>query len=356
MTAAPALSCILTVTAGEGARAAHSLRGLLALAGALEVMVIDHGADAGTRAMLAGLSHPQLRLVRMAPSPRGAARNRGLALAQGARLCVLTPGDTLAPFGLTALVESDADCLFLPAALRGEDGMVAPTGQPVFDWLAGAGLDRADTSHERFAQMLTRLALLPHQPALRVVRRGLVRDHALSFAHEADSGWLFATGALMNAQSLAVAPLPSVTLWQEAGPEATRGTGFETLSDAAQALHLFERARHFHDPVMRAALLGAVFHPLAGLMAALPADAQQALGHASRLVLARLDARLVRAASVDMRAGPEATLAPCAPWLGAALEHAQVLCEPPASPLAPKLRQSAIARLAAWARGSSETS
>ena len=358
MTHAPALTCILTVSAGEGAGVAHSLQALLAIEGELEVLLVDHGADAGTRALLAAVTDPRLHVLRMAPAPRGAARNRGLAHAQGARLCVLAPGDTLAPFALHAITESAVDCLFLPAAARRANGQLMPTGQAVFDWLTGAELEVADSAHPRFAALLTRLALLPDAPGLRVVRHDLVQNHALSFAHDATSGWLFATGALMNADSLGVAPLPSVTLW-----EAT-DTGFATLSDAAQALHLFQRARHFHDPALRMALLGAVFNHLGEIARPQPDDDRQALHHGFRLLLTRLDDRMRNTLRAQMRARFAAPLAECAPWLGAALDIAQALSEVADSSVSPEPpkppeparnpRQSAIARLTAWGRGKPE--
>lgn len=353
----PALTCILTASAGEGAGVAHSLRSLLGLEGDVEVLLVDHGADAGLRAFLAGFSDPRLRLLRMAPAPRGTARNRGLAHARGARLVALAPGDTLAPYALSAIAGRAVDCLFLPAATRSADGQLMPVGQPVLNWLAGAELEEADSAHPRFAALLARLALLPDAPGLRVVHRDLVRDHALSFAHDASSGWLFATGALMNADSLGMAELPSATLW-----EAT-DAGFATLSDAAQALHLFQRARHFHDPALRMALLGAVFSHIGGIARSLQGDDRQALLHGCSLLLARLDDRMRQTLSAQMRAGFEASLADCAPWLGEALGFAQarsVTPEPPTPPEPPapseparNPRQSAIARLAAWGRGKS---
>lgn len=354
----PALSCILTVTNGEGAGIGHSLGALMPLEGDFEVVVVDHGADAATRALLAGFTEPRLRVLRMAPASRGAARNRGLAHARGARVCVLAPGDTLAPFALPLIAGSAVDLLFLPAATRLDDGTLIPIGETVLDDLINAELEHANIAQSDFAALLTRLALLPAHAGMRVASSTLVRDHALAFAHDAGSGWLFSVGALMNAESLAVAGLPSVTLADEA--TTPDDTPFATLSDAAQALFLFERARHFHDPALRLALLGTVFADLQKRAACAQDDDRRAFENGCALILARSDARLRSAASDAMRQMYATPLADLAPALGSALDFAQALSgpralsgpsdtsEPPRSP-----RQNPIARLAALAWGQS---
>jgi len=352
MTVPPDLTFILTVPAGEDRAVAHTLDGLLGLdTDAFEVVLVGHGIDDATHALLESRADPRLRLLRMAPCACGTARNRGLAHARGTRLCVLAPGDRLAPFALSGILESEADCLFLPGVVRDRHGMVqAAPGQKVFDWLAGAGLQGADTSDPGFAILLSRLALLSPQPGRLVVRRELVQRHNLAFAHEATSGWLFATGALMNADSLAIAGLPSVI--HPHGPAPEGGTAFAALNDAAQALHLMQRARHFQDPALRLALLGAVFRQMSDYETVMDHDTRQALRNACALVLARSDPRLLRMLAPGLRRDIEASLAPAAPWLADALDYALALSGPetPAEEVAERMpRQSAIARLAAWA-------
>ncbi|HHX88569.1 MAG TPA: glycosyltransferase family 2 protein [Paracoccus sp.] len=348
MTAPPALSCILTAGPSDAAGVAHTLAALMALEGDLEFMVIDHGARPETRALLEKERDPRLRVLRMAPAPRGAARNRGLAHTRGERVCVLAPGDTLAPFALRCITEIAVDVLFLPATIRQADGTLVPVAQPVLEALANAELEGADATDPRFAILLRHLALLPGHSALRVVNRSLVRDHALAFAHEADSGWLYAIAALMNADDLAVAGLPCVTL---NGSGNRDGDSFATLSDCAQAIHLFERAQHFHDPELRMALIGAVLAGLHTIADTLPDDERSAFDNGCALMLARSDSRSRGAFSAPMRAMFEGHLATLMPALGPALDFARsayALSEP-----ARQRRQSAMARLVAWGRGQS---
>ena len=349
MTALPALSCILTAGPSDAAGVAHTLAALMSLEGDLEIMVIDHGARPETRALVEKGRDPRLRVLRMAPAPRGAARNRGLAHARGERICVLAPGDTLAPFALPCITGIAADVLFLPGTIRQTDGALVPVAQPVLEALANAELERADATDPRFATFLRHLALLPGHSALRVVNRTLVRNHALAFAHEAEFGWLYSIAALMNAGSLAVAGLPCVTL---NGTGDRGGDSFAALSDCAQAIHLFERAQHFHDPELRMALIGAVLAGLHTIADTLPDDERSAFGHGCALLLARSDPRSRGAFSAPMRAMFEGQMATLMPTLGPALDFARsayALSEPVRQP-----RQSAMARLVAWGRGQSD--
>lgn len=358
MTVTPLLTCVLTASGDDVGDALQSLDALLALeAEDIEVVLVDHGLDDATHDLLRNRSFPRLRLLRMAPAPRASARNRGMAHARGQRLCVLNPGDTLTPFTLSSIRKTDADCLFLPGICRDTNGLVHPgPGQAVFDWLVGASLESADTSDPRFSTMASRLALLPPLPGRCVVRRDFVQRHNLAFAYEGASSWLFVTGVLMNADSLALADLPSVVHCRERAPH--EADAITVLNDAAQALSLMQRARHFQDPALRLALLGAVFHQLHGFEAALSPDTRRDFRNACALVLARSDPRLIRMLAIETRRPITDAFSFCAPWLGDALDYAQELSELLKQADEPERmpRQSAIARLSAWRWGRSRGS
>ena len=62
-----------------------------------EIIVVDDGSVDDTAAMLATLTDPRLRYVRQANAGRSAARNQGLALAQGEFICFLDDDDAFLP-------------------------------------------------------------------------------------------------------------------------------------------------------------------------------------------------------------------------------------------------------------------
>lgn len=348
MTRPPAFSCILTATTGEGPAAQRTIASLLAQErGDFELLIVDDGADAITRAALHGLRDRRIRHVRMSRAGRASARNRALRLAQGTWLIALDPGDMLAGFALAQLAAQagTAQCLFAPGVLRDPGGAAQHTarstpGQRIFDWAEARGLARGtgNSPHDRLA--LAALALLPPTGPLRAVRRDYALRHALCCANGLSGGEvLFQVAALLNLGEFALVPLPLMArpagqvarrpaaatdltgLTDTAPVDLTADTAFDALGVAAQVLALFERARHFFDPQVRLALMAGLARLLMQAEAALEPDRRDGLRHGIRLLALRSDPCLRRMLEPAQRAGPEAALGALVPWITPVLDH-----------------------------------
>ena len=378
MTRPPAFSCILTATTGEGPAARRTIASLLAQErGDFELLIVDDGADAATRAALHGLRDRRIRHVRMSRAGRATARNRALRLAQGTWLIALDPGDMLAGFALAQLAaQADtAQCLFAPGVLRAPDGAArdgtgggtgqggtgqgstgqygarSTPGQRIFDWAEARGLARGTGNNPHDRLVLAALALLPPTGPLRAVRRDYALRHALCCANGLSGGEvLFQVAALLNLGEFALVPLP--LLARDTGPVARRpvsGTGltdvagltdtapvdltadtaFDALGVAAQVLALFERARHFFDPQVRLALMAGLARLLMQAEAALEPDRRDGLRNGIRLLALRSEPCLRRMLEPAQRAGPEAALGALVPWITPVLDHVTPLWQAP---------------------------
>ncbi len=312
--ATPLVTPVLTMGPGEGPACASSLHAMLGQAFE-RVLLVDHGAREEDRQVLP--ADPRLRLLRMAPASRATARNRGLAHAGGRWLWVLAPGDRPAPHAMATLArlagESEtpggaADVLFLPGVRPTAAGCVEPLSQSVFDSLTWGG---------PVELLRTALALLPPAAPMRLLRAGFVARTGLRFADDLGGGALpLATGALLEADRLALADLPLFCRGAPAAPHPAEAMA--AAAAAGRALALLGASRLRNEPVLRLALLGGIGHHLAQQGRALATPEREGFQQLLTVILQRAPAPVHwTLQSVDPEADP--VLMWRAPWLAGSI-------------------------------------
>ncbi len=116
-------SCVMTVF-NEGALAAQSIASVLNQTHEdLQLVIVDDGADAQTRAVLQGLQDPRISLLQQANDGLSSARNRGLRHCSGDYICFLDGDDLRAPWAFAEVAQA---LQAQPAELLLVRGVMAP--------------------------------------------------------------------------------------------------------------------------------------------------------------------------------------------------------------------------------------
>lgn len=135
-------SCVMTAY-NEGALLAQSIASVLHQTHAdLQLVIVDDGADAETRAVLATQEDPRITLLQQSNDGLSSARNRGLRHCRGDYICFLDGDDTRAPWAFAeaaqALQQDPVDLLLVRGALSQPQGGLSP----FMDECSGAGATR----------------------------------------------------------------------------------------------------------------------------------------------------------------------------------------------------------------------
>ncbi len=93
----PAVSAIIPVLNGRTYLAEAIASVVAQTLPCAEIIVVDDGSTDGSAEMAAALDHPRIRIVRQARAGAAAARNRGVAVAQGELIAFLDADDRWAP-------------------------------------------------------------------------------------------------------------------------------------------------------------------------------------------------------------------------------------------------------------------
>lgn len=326
----PRISCIVTAF-NEGPLAALSLESLLAQSfGDFEILVVDDGACAQTRAVLHQFDDPRLHLIRQANDGLSSARNRALGAARGDYVCFLDADDTRPPWAFAAMAaaaEDDPDCVFSPGILQELRRETHPFyDQQQFDALRAAGLTRLEpgAGAEPRRDALRRLVCLEPQAANKMVRRDFLDRHRLRFpAGLFFEDMLFHNAAVVNLESYAITELPGFAYFRRYGrPQITATSStlrFDAISTAINTLHLFSRSRYFHDAVLRTLVLAATFKLLHWCEESISHDHRWPFKQAMTSLFSRLDPRYRHPADGATRK----TAAGYAPWVTPSLDYFQ---------------------------------
>ena len=259
-------SCI-TPFYREGALLRESLDSLLDQSQqGFELILVDDGADAATRAEAARYMDARIRVVRQANGGLSAARNRGIAAARGDYLCFLDADDTRPPWALESLDrivrDTAPDLVLCQGHLSEETGQLQPFyDREVLDALEDHLQGRAavaDTPGFRHAQALALLA--EPQSANKLVRRTLLKDPPLGFppGHFFEDLYFHAL-AVARARRISLCPHPTFTYYRRPARSQLTGardlTRFDMLAVARLLLARFSALPEAADALCRTALM-----------------------------------------------------------------------------------------------------
>lgn len=262
----PLLSCI-TTTFNDGPLLMTSVQSLLAQSlGDFELVIVDDGSDAATRAVLETLDDPRITVIHQANAGLSAARNKGLEKATGDYVCFLDADDSRPGWAFAAIADvierDEPDLLLCRGALR--EVRDAPHwfyDIPRFEELAEHRPEGAFDADAPDGGLIRSLAILAEpQSANKVVRRDLVAEEGLCFpdTHFFEDVF-FHVNALAAARRTSFVHTPCFAYFRRYGrPQITAGSGerrFDIIAVTRLTLETFARTPHFADPLQRAAVL-----------------------------------------------------------------------------------------------------
>ncbi|HEU0222596.1 MAG TPA: glycosyltransferase family 2 protein [Paracoccaceae bacterium] len=287
------VTCITSV-ADEGGAARETLASLIAqIHGALEIILVDDGADAATRAAVADLADPRIMRVTRSRGGWASAWNAGLALATGEWVCFLRAGDLRPPWAIAAMLEAGertgADLVSARAMAAGPDGRARQMPDwEIFAWLAdwmpeGGYVEPGQRLFEEHAAFFARME--PEAGAKLLRREFLVRE-GIVFPNGREWAELF-FHALVTARARRMAPMlaPCLTRIRRHGDPRTareRAAAFDALGVARLTLEAVAREPRARGMRFRSAVAGAVGRMLS--------SARSLVGHGDRAAFDRLAA------------------------------------------------------------------
>lgn len=266
----PVFSCVMTMF-NEGPllrRAAASVLGQSHAA--LELILVDDGADDATRAIAQEIAADdrRVRLIRQANAGLSAARNRGLEHVRGDYVCFLDADDARPPWAFAAAAEvirRDAPDLALQRGVLSEvDGDMRRFYDAAhFDRLRellGENPIETGAAEESMARALAHL--IEPQAANKFVRVDFLRARRLGFPNgRVFEDMLFHAMAVAQAARISIIHAPGFAYHRRYGrPQITSSSDerrFDAIAVARMTFALLERTPSFADPLRRSAAAAA---------------------------------------------------------------------------------------------------
>lgn len=237
----PLLTCITTVY-NDGPVLFTAIDALLGQSFIdFELLVVDDGSGAETKALLGGISDPRVRVITQANGGLSHARNTALKQMQGDYVCFLDADDSRPDQAFAMIAEviarDDPDLVLCPGTLLTPRGAPVPfSDMPVFERLSDLRPQGCFGTEDPDATQLWALAQLAEpQSANKVVRAELVRRHGLGFPEGLYfEDILFHTAALAAAQRVSITHDPTFVYHQHyARPQITRDSGMRRFDIVA---------------------------------------------------------------------------------------------------------------------------
>lgn len=258
------LSCIMT-TFNDGALIRQSVQSVLNQSYEdFELIIVDDGSQETTRAILAELDDPRIRILPQANDGLSSARNRGLHNANGDYICFLDADDTRAPWAFASVAEAieitGAELLLTRGVLSQERSQLIP----FFDdsHFTGYAAERAELPDAPGAALACAKAWatsLEPQSANKFISRAVIERGKLRFPNDHFyEDILFHSLAIAHARSVELLPIRSFTYFQrQLRPQLTGSNGqirFDILGTARVTFQLFQAHPDFSNPRQRSAL------------------------------------------------------------------------------------------------------
>lgn len=290
------LTCITTVF-NEGPLLMTSVRSILGQTmGDFELLLVDDGSGAETRAVLDGLKDPRIKVIAQANDGLSSARNRALEQARGDYVSFLDADDSRPNWAFAAvarMIAKDAPELILtPGVLQELRGEVKPFyDQPLFDLLPQGVVRRGSPAFDAARPLAQRLE---PQSANKFLSRDFLRRTRLGFPNgHFFEDVFFHTGAVALADSIGFLDTPSFCYFRRyLRPQITATSGelrLDSIAVARLTLDSFARRPEFADPLYRGAVLVSVLKILAWCAVEIGHGQRPAFRLAARAMLKLID-------------------------------------------------------------------
>ncbi len=262
-------SCIMT-TFNDGAIMRQSILSILNQTFAdFELLIVDDGSGADTRAILAEFDDPRLRVLRQANDGLSSARNRGLHHATGDYICFLDADDVRAPWAFAqaarTIEETGAELILVRGAYSGERTAL----EPFFDEIHALGFEaeREATGSADLAMRKAWAISCEPQSANKFIARAVIERGKLRFPNDHFfEDILFHAMTVAHARSIELIDSCNYTYFQRQLHRQTTGSNgmirFDIIGTARVTLQLFQEHADFGNARQRGALMLSVLRLL----------------------------------------------------------------------------------------------
>ncbi|NVK13351.1 MAG: glycosyltransferase family 2 protein [Rhodobacteraceae bacterium] len=256
------ISCVMTAFS-EGALMRQSVASVLNQTHAdLELVIVDDGANAETKAVLAELDDPRVKLVEQSNDGLSAARNRGLRHCSGDYVCFLDADDVRAPWAFAeaaqAIAEQGAELLLVRGVMAWPHGRL----ESFFDESSAeqaAAEAREAGGHLSLAAAKAWAASFEPQSANKFISRALIERASLSFPNDHFfEDILFHALVIAHARSVQLLNARSFTYFhRQLRPQLTGSSTeirFDIIGTATVAFQLLAAHPEFENARFRGAV------------------------------------------------------------------------------------------------------
>lgn len=262
-------SCIMT-TFDDGAIMRQSVMSVLNQTfGDFELLIVDDGSGAETKAILAEFDDPRIRVLPQANDGLSSARNRGLHHARGDYICFLDADDVRAPWAFAhvarTIKETGAELILVRGALSSERTSL----EPFFDDIHAQGFE-AERDAAGGADLAMRKAWAiscEPQSANKFIARSVIERGKLRFPNDHFfEDILFHAMTIAHARSVELIESCNYTYFQRQLHRQTTGSSgairFDIIGTARVTLQLFQEHPDFSNARQRGALVLSVLRLL----------------------------------------------------------------------------------------------
>jgi glycosyltransferase involved in cell wall biosynthesis len=228
--------------------------------GDLELLLVDDGSGPETKAILAGLDDPRIRLLAQSNDGLSSARNRALHHAAGDYVCFLDADDVRAPWSFADVAQTieatGAELVLVRGVLSGERTPLTPFLDE--STMLGYEAERAGGTLALDDTKAWAMACEP-QSANKFIKRDVIARGALRFPNDHFfEDILFHAMAIAHARSIELISSRSFTYFQRQLRAQLTGsstmTRFDIIGTARIALEVFQAHADFENPRIRGAL------------------------------------------------------------------------------------------------------
>ena len=228
-----------------------------------ELIIVDDGADELTRKVVGEYTDKRIKYIRQYNDGLSSARNRGLKHCSGEFICFLDADDMRPMWAFEKMAEAaqktNPDCVFMK-------GKLVELRNETLDFYDNLVFDKLVEMNykDNFDKLLPLLMLIEPQSANKLVKKSFLEQNNLIFPNGLFfEDILFHMGIVARLKSYEIIDDPMFTYFRRYGKQQITSTAtttrFDAISTGFMTLEAFALSPRFQNPLMRTALLLAVF-------------------------------------------------------------------------------------------------